>query len=142
MKLTWRSSCAAVALIPCAGSGSTNPRRDCVLPEPIPWTSSAIACYEKEAVSEYLASLNERVLKTWDLPSGLALDRCAIARFSIRENGDLATEPEVVVSGDSRLTESVIKAIAASAPFPSLPGDAECLAGLPITATFRNPIGE
>jgi TonB family protein len=60
-------------------------------------------------------------------------------RFTVDVSGS-ASAIEVLETRDNAFGASAVDAMRAASPFPPIPEAARCLARLPITAKFRNPL--
>jgi TonB family protein len=102
---------------------------------------SVSACLATPAVQRYLGSIQSRTLERWILPPGAAAGQNVTLRFQIDPAGS-ALAVSLVKASDNALGASCVDALRAAAPFPPMPDDARCIARLPITATFSNPVGD
>ncbi len=81
-------------------------------------------CTDRPEVQAYLHQITMRTLDRWKLPPGIPPNERVTLRFRIDVAG----------------SASAVDAMRAASPFPSMPEAARCLARLPITAKFRNPL--
>ena len=96
-------------------------------------------CTDRPEVRAYLGQIKDRTLERWKLPPGVPPNERVTLRFRVDVAGS-ASAIEVVQARDNALGASAIDAMRTAAPFPSMPEAARCLARLPITAKFRNPL--
>jgi len=99
--------------------------------------AAARACLERPEARAYLKSASDRVLAKWQLPEGTKADHRVVLGFVLNEQGR-PVRVAVFEASDPDLARSAMRAFDAAAPFPIPPG-AECVAGVPIAGTFRNP---
>jgi TonB family protein len=98
-------------------------------------------CFESPAVQSYIMSVvKPRVYERWVLPPGVDAGRKVTLRFHLDVAGS-ASKVSIVKAEDNALGASAVDALRAAAPFPPIPEDARCLAGMPIVGTFSNPVG-
>ena len=102
-------------------------------------TQSASECLGRPEVRHYLDTVKKRTLDRWILPPGIRADNRVTLRFQLDVAGS-AVSVSLVRASDNALGASAVDALNAAAPFPPLPNRARCLARLPITATFSNPV--
>jgi hypothetical protein len=125
-----------ILLFSCANPQPTDPFLEpgSVLPE-------VEQCMRREAVRQYLADVEERVMEAWELPAGVAPNQKIKVIFSIRESGQLGG---YLVPDAHRqdIEESALAAIQAAAPFPPLSRATACLSVIPIGLTFSNPLSQ
>ena len=97
------------------------------------------ACLESPQVRAYMESLRDQVMNRWQLPLGIAADQRVVLSFVLDARGNVI-RTAVVDDSDPQLAESVLRALTEGAPYPSLvDGGAECISGIPIFGTFKNP---
>jgi TonB family protein len=96
-------------------------------------------CFQKSAVRQYLADVEARTLSRWVLPPGVKADQRVTLQFKLDVAGS-ATSVSLKKASDNALGASAVDALRAAAPFPPMPDAARCLALVPITATFTNPL--
>ena len=99
--------------------------------------SAARACLERPEARAYLKSASDRVLEKWRLPEGTTADHRVVLGFVLDERGK-PVRVAVFEASDPDLARSALRAFEDAAPFP-IPAGAECVAGVPIAGTFRNP---
>jgi len=99
--------------------------------------SAARACLERPEARTYLKSASDRVLAKWRLPEGTQADHRVVLGFVLDEHGR-PVRVAVFEASDPDLARSALRAFEDAAPFP-IPAGAECVAGVPIAGTFRNP---
>jgi TonB family protein len=97
-------------------------------------------CYKLPEVQQYLDQVRVRTLARWQLPAGVPPNEEVALLFQIDPAGS-ATRVEVVNARSRQLGQSAIDALRSASPFPAMSGKVRCLARLPISATFRNPVG-
>jgi hypothetical protein len=114
-------ACAAALTLPCVGAADEN--SDCLL-EP--------------GVFSYLERVQDRILDAWDLPPDNLANREVVVRLAFDADGKLR-DLKILSATDRRLAQSVAVAILNAEPFAAIPPGAQCLVGLPIRTTFRNP---
>ena len=102
-------------------------------------TASAQDCFARPEVQSYLGQIESRTLDRWILPPSVDADQQVTLRFSLDVAGS-ASRVSLVRATDKNLGASAVDALRAASPFPPLPDQARCLARLPITATFSNPV--
>ena len=95
-------------------------------------------CLLEPGVFRYLERAQDRILDAWDLPPDSLANREVVVRLAFDADGKLR-DLAVLAATDRRLAQSVAAAILSAAPFATIPPDAQCLVGLPIRTTFRNP---
>lgn len=96
-------------------------------------------CTDRPEVQAYLRQITERTLERWKLPPGIPPNERVTLRFRVDVSGS-PSAVEIVEARDNALGASAVDAMRAASPFPSIPEAARCLARLPITAKFRNPL--
>jgi TonB family protein len=101
--------------------------------------AAATECFQRREVQQYLNEVESRTLSRWVLPPGVPADQRVTLRFKIDVAGS-ATSVSLVKASDNALGASAVDALRAAAPFPPMPEAARCLALVPITATFSNPL--
>ena len=99
----------------------------------------ATHCNDRPEVQAYLGQIKDRTLERWKLPPGIPPNERVTLRFRIDVAGS-ASAVEVMEARDNAFGASAVDAMRAASPFPSMPEAARCLARLPITAKFRNPL--
>lgn len=104
-----------------------------------PSAMTARECYGKPQVMRYLTAVQQKTLDRWNLPPGVDSDQTVTLRFQLDTTGS-ATNVSLVDASSNALGASAVDALRAAAPFPPLPDGARCLARVPITATFTNPV--
>lgn len=92
----------------------------------------------RPAVHHYLHEVQDRILDGWSLPEDGLANREVVVQLQIEADGSLR-KARIVSASDRRLARSVSFAVQQAAPFAPVPPGAECLVGLPIRTTFRNP---
>jgi TonB family protein len=102
-------------------------------------TTTATECFGKPVVRSYLDNVQQRTLDRWILPPGVQADQQVTLRFKLDVAGS-ATSVSLLKASDNALGASAVDALRAAAPFPAMPDEARCLARVPITATFSNPV--
>ena len=102
-------------------------------------TQTASECLDRPEVQGYLEEVQKRTLDRWILPPGIQADNRVTLRFQLDVAGS-ALSVSLVRASDNALGASAVDALNAAAPFPPLPNRARCLARVPITATFSNPV--
>ncbi len=107
-------------------------------PAPAPVQGSG-ACWERPQVAEYLKTVHGRTLARWKLPRGTPANQEVSLLFSLDDHGAV-TRIEVLSAPTPAMGRSAADALLAAAPFPPLPAAIRCLAGIPISGSFRNPI--
>jgi TonB family protein len=95
-------------------------------------------CVLRPAVHHYLHEVQDRILDGWSLPEDGLANREVVVQLQIEADGSLR-KARIVSASDRRLARSVSFAVQQAAPFAPVPPGAECLVGLPIRTTFRNP---
>jgi TonB family protein len=100
---------------------------------------SASECLDRPEVRNYLDEVQKRTLDRWILPPGIQADNRVTLRFQLDVAGS-AVSVSLVRASNNALGASAVDALNAAAPFPALPNRARCLARVPITATFSNPV--
>lgn len=95
-------------------------------------------CLLEPGVYRYLERAQDRILDAWDLPVDSLANREVVVRLAFDADGKLRGL-EILSATDRRLARSVAAAILSAEPFAAIPPDAQCLVGLPIRTTFRNP---
>jgi TonB family protein len=100
---------------------------------------TADECFQKAEVRQYLADVEARTLSRWVLPPGVKADQRVTLQFKLDVAGS-ATSVSLKKASDNALGASAVDALRAAAPFPPMPHGARCLALVPITATFTNPL--
>jgi len=95
-------------------------------------------CLLEPGVSRYLGRVQDRILDAWILPTDSLANREVVVRLAFGADGRLR-DIEILSATDRRLARSVAAAILSAEPFEAIPPDAQCLVGLPIRTTFRNP---
>jgi hypothetical protein len=113
--------CAAILSLPCVSSASE--AGDCLL-EP--------------GVFRYLERAQDRILDAWILPPDSLANREVVVRLAFDADGTLR-DLKILSATDRRLARSVAAAILGAEPFAPIPPDAQCLVGLLIRTTLRNP---
>ncbi len=101
--------------------------------------ASGDRCTARPEVQAYLGQVKDRTLERWKLPPGIPPNERVTLRFRIDVAGS-ASAVEVMEAHDNAFGASAVDAMRAASPFPSMPEAARCLARLPITARFRNPL--
>ena len=114
-------ACAAALALPCVAVADET--GDCLL-EP--------------GVYRYLERAQDRILDAWQLPPDSLANREVVVRLAFDADGKLR-DLKILSATDRRLARSVAAAILSAEPFAAIPPDAQCLVGLPIRTTFRNP---
>ena len=114
-------ACAAALALPCVAAADET--GECLL-EP--------------GVFRYLERAQDRILDAWNLPPDSLANREVVVRLAFEPDGKLR-ELKILSATDRRLAQSVALAILNAEPFAAIPPDAQCLVGLPIRTTFRNP---
>ncbi len=104
-------------------------------------TQTASECLDRPEVRAYLDQVQKRTLDRWILPPGIQADNKVTLRFQLDVAGS-AISVSLVRASDNALGASAVDALNAAAPFPPLPSRARCLARVPITATFSNPLAK
>jgi TonB family protein len=102
-------------------------------------SETADECFQKAEVRQYLADVEARTLSRWVLPPGVKADQRVTLQFKLDVAGS-ATSVSLKKASDNALGASAVDALRAAAPFPPMPNGARCLALVPITATFTNPL--
>jgi len=102
-------------------------------------TQTASECLDRPEVRAYLDQVQKRTLDRWILPPGIKADNKVTLRFQLDVAGS-AISVSLVGASDNALGASAVDALNAAAPFPPLPDRVRCLARVPITATFSNPL--
>ncbi len=102
-------------------------------------SESAGQCLGKPAVQHYLDKVQVRTLDRWILPPGIDAGQNVTLRFQLDVAGS-AMSVSLVKATDNALGASAVDALRSAAPFPPMPDEARCLARVPITATFSNPV--
>ncbi len=102
-------------------------------------SQSASECLDRPEVRNYLDEVQKRTLDRWILPPGIQADNRVTLRFQLDVAGS-AVSVSLVRASNNALGASAVDALNAAAPFPALPNRARCLARVPITATFSNPV--
>jgi len=97
-------------------------------------------CYKLPEVQQYLDQVRVRTLARWQLPPGAPPNEEVALLFQIDPAGS-ATRVEVTDARSNQLGQSAVDALRSASPFPAMSGKVRCLARLPISATFRNPVG-
>jgi outer membrane biosynthesis protein TonB len=95
-------------------------------------------CLLEPGVYRYLERAQDRILDAWDLPADSLANREVVVRLAFDADGRLR-DLEILSATDRRLARSVAAAILSAEPFAAIPPHAQCLVGLPIRTTFRNP---
>jgi hypothetical protein len=95
-------------------------------------------CLLEPGVYRYLGRAQDRILDAWNLPADSLADREVVVRLTFEADGRLR-DLKILSATDRRLARSVAAAILGAEPFAPIPPDAQCLVGLPIRTTFRNP---
>jgi len=85
-----------------------------------------------------LGRAQDRILDAWELPPDNLANREVVVRLTFEADGRLR-DLKILSATDRRLARSVAAAILSAEPFAPIPPDAQCLVGLPIRTTFRNP---
>ncbi len=98
----------------------------------------ASECLLKPSVMRYLHAVEDRILDVWGLPPDGLANHEVVVRLRLNEDGSLA-HYKVVSWSSRRLAYSVAAALVSAAPFRRVPTGSECLIGIPILTTFRNP---
>ena len=114
-------ACAAALALPCVAAADET--GDCLL-EP--------------GVFRYLERVQDRILDAWELPPDSLANREVVVRLAFDADGKLH-DLKILSATDRRLARSVAAAILGAEPFATIPPNAQCLVGLPIRTTFRNP---
>jgi TonB family protein len=102
-------------------------------------SETAGQCLGKPSVKRYLDDVQTKTLDRWILPPGIDADQNVTLRFQLDVAGS-ATSVSLVKASNNALGASAVDALRSAAPFPPMPDDARCLARVPITATFSNPV--
>jgi TonB family protein len=102
-------------------------------------SQTASECLDRPEVRHYLDQVQKRTLDRWILPPGIQADNRVTLRFQLDVAGS-AIAVSLVRASNNALGASAIDALNAAAPFPPLPNRVRCLARVPITATFSNPL--
>jgi TonB family protein len=102
-------------------------------------SQSTSECLDRPEVRAYLDQVQKRTLDRWILPPGIKADNKVTLRFQLDVAGS-ALSVSLVRASDNALGASAVDALNAAAPFPPLPSRVRCLARVPITATFSNPV--
>jgi TonB family protein len=102
-------------------------------------SQTASECLDRPEVRGYLEEVQKRTLDRWILPPGIQADNKVTLRFQLDVGGS-AISVSLVRASNNALGASAVDALNAAAPFPALPNRARCLARVPITATFSNPV--
>jgi len=100
---------------------------------------TANQCLQKPEVTRYLDGVQLKTLDRWILPPGLDSNQKVTLRFRLDHAGS-ATDVSLVDASSNALGASAVDALRSAAPFPPMPDGARCLARVPITATFTNPL--
>jgi TonB family protein len=100
---------------------------------------TASECLDRPEVRAYLDQVQKRTLDRWILPPGIKADNRVTLRFQLDVAGS-AISVSLVRASNNALGASAVDALNAAAPFPPLPNRVRCLARVPITATFSNPL--
>ena len=95
-------------------------------------------CLLEPGVFRYLGRAQDRILDAWELPPDSLANREVVVRLAFDADGKLG-DLAILSATDRRLARSVAAAILSAEPFAAIPPDAQCLIGLPIRTTFRNP---
>ncbi|MBW1685942.1 MAG: TonB C-terminal domain-containing protein [Deltaproteobacteria bacterium] len=95
-------------------------------------------CLLEPGVFRYLGRAQDRILDAWELPPDSLANREVVVRLAFDADGKLR-DLAILSASDRRLARSVAAAILSAEPFAPIPPDAQCLVGLPIRTTFRNP---
>ena len=95
-------------------------------------------CLLEPGVFRYLERVQDRILDAWELPPDSLSNREVVVRLAFDADGALH-DLKILSATDRRLARSVAAAILSAEPFAAIPPDAQCLVGLPIRTTFRNP---
>jgi hypothetical protein len=99
--------------------------------------SAARACLEHPEARDYLKRASDRVLEKWRLPEGTKADHRVVLGFVLDAQGR-PVRVAVFEASNRDIAQSALRAFEDAAPFP-IPAGAECIAGVPIAGTFRNP---
>jgi TonB family protein len=102
-------------------------------------TETTRQCFARPEVKSYLGSVQQKTLDRWILPPGVSADQRVTLRFKLDAAGS-ATNVSLLDASNNALGASAVDALRAAAPFPPMPDAARCLARVPITATFTNPV--
>ena len=122
---------AAGALLAALGTGAASARADDL-------DGEDPECVLRPPVHHYLHSVQDRILDGWSLPEDGLANREVVVQLRFQADGSLR-KARIVSASDRRLARSVSFAVQQAAPFAPIPPGAECLVGLPIRVTFRNP---
>ncbi len=95
-------------------------------------------CIARPEVRAYMERIRARVMARWSLPPSTRGNQSVKLRFTLDRAGS-ASAVGVVQSEDPLLGQSAQAALRSASPFDHMPERVRCLAGQPISATFRNP---
>jgi hypothetical protein len=95
-------------------------------------------CLEKVEARRYFDEVKHSIFWHWDLPAGLAPGQTVDILIRIAESGDLL-EATLAAAEESALAASALEAVRRAAPFPPMPSEARCLAGIALDGRFGNP---
>jgi hypothetical protein len=95
-------------------------------------------CIARPEVRAYMERIRARVMARWALPPSTRGNQSVKLRFTLDRAGT-ASAVGVVKSEDPVLGKSAQTALRSASPFDHMTERVRCLAGQPISATFRNP---
>lgn len=98
----------------------------------------ASQCLMKPSVMRYLHAVEDEIMDAWGLPPDGLANHEVVVRLRLQGDGSLA-HYKVVSWTNRRLATSVAAALLIAAPFEPVPAGSECLVGISILTTFRNP---
>ena len=102
-----------------------------------PPVTAPVACVDRAESRAYVAAVQERAYSRWtplvEDPAGNA-----VIRFRLDEQGRVLSS-EMVSTTSEGLGRSAREALAAGAPYPPMPPEAQCLARLGLLARFETP---
>ena len=98
----------------------------------------ASQCLMKPSVVRYLHAVEDQIMDAWGLPPDGLANHEVVVRLRLQGDGTLE-HYKVVSWSNRRLATSVAAALMVAAPFEPVPAGSECLIGIPILTTFRNP---
>jgi hypothetical protein len=98
----------------------------------------ASQCLMKPTVVRYLHAVEDQIMDAWGLPPDGLANHEVVVRLRLESDGSLA-HYKVISWTSQRLATSVAAALMVAAPFGPVPAGSECLVGIPILTTFRNP---
>ena len=96
-------------------------------------------CLSRDAVESYASALHEEIIHRWRVPRGSEADQRVTVRLRIAETGELLLA-ELASEQRDAFSDSVLRAVQESAPFPPMDPDVRCLANEVLCATFSNPL--